>query len=119
MANGPQFNGDFVCKRGDQWHIERQQDLLRGANHFKIGKIEQIFEILPRQPVLQRLLFRKPRPFGDSPRTFPQTAEGIDDDARTGMREAEGVRKRLLHVPEIVDQIGNDDEVERFALQIT
>ena len=67
---------------------------------------------------MQGLLFCEAGPFGDPAWPFPQAAEGVDNDARAGMREAQSIGEGLLDVPEIVDQIGNDDKVERFAFQV-
>ena len=71
MPYRPQLHGDFVGKGRNQRDVQRQQNLLRRPDHFEIGQVEQVFQILPRQPVLQWLLFREPRPFGDAARAFP------------------------------------------------
>jgi len=103
------------------WLDERRGDgpenLLPVPNHFEPGQAQEVGEIIGGEPVLVERRLRPAQTLGESESWLPQTAVGVQDDARLGHAQRAYLGQRALHVPQIVHQVRKDDGVKRSAYQ--
>src|SRR3990172_9516259 len=100
---------EAICQ-STQW--KREKDLLGDLHGFKTGEPQQTANILARQPVLVKIGFGEPERLPEAEGELPQAAVKIDNNAGAWCGNGFYLLEDALHIPQVVDQVGEDDDVE-------
>src|SRR6185437_10049926 len=111
------FREIAIAERIEARRFDGPRDLGKGADRFEARKIKEILNVIARKPVLIELEFSRAHHAGDPSRALPEAAVCVENDARAGQRTLRNKIEDTLHVAKIVEEIGNDDEVEFFGRQ--
>ena len=116
MPKRPELRQVAVTKRRQQRHRGRKEHLLPLANDLEAAEREHVVEVRQRQPVLVQALIGDVQARGHPKRQRPQPAIKVDDDARRWRTHRRDPLDSFSHVPQIVNQVREDDVVE-LAIQ--
>src|SRR5690348_3917209 len=106
-----------IAERIEARRFDGPHDLGERTDRFEARKIKEAFNVIGRKPVLIELEFPRAHHAGDPSRALPEAAIYVENDACAGKRTLRNKIENALHVAKVVEEIGNDDEVEFFRRQ--
>ncbi len=115
MAKRPGLNEQFVENVFHEGRSHGPENFLEVADHLKSRQIEKIEEVVDGQPVLRQDGLGQPERLSDGKGGLPDAAVEIDEDSSAGMAEEKDVLEGRLDVPQVVEKIRGNHEIELFA----
>ena len=112
VIEGPKFDQEAVGQNVDARCPDGPQHFLPAVHQFEVRQVQQVRDILDGQPVLVQRWSRQLHPRRRGERRLPEPAVIVDDDSCPGVRDAGDLREDRLHIPEVVQQVREDDDVE-------
>src|SRR5215207_10534618 len=112
LTKGPQTDQETICKPA-QW--QRPENFLCDPDRLKVSQTQQSIDVVPRQPVLEQGLSGKIEPARNPKWDLPEPTVKIQDDTRMSRAERLELFEDTLYIPEIVDQIGQNDDIKFFV----
>ena len=112
MMQGPQPHEKFIRQPAQR---KRKKNLLCDFYRFESSELQQVVHVFARQPILIKVARGKVETLCDAQRQLPEPAIKIEEDARARCAKLFNFLKDALHIPQVVDEIGEDDDVECFV----
>src|SRR6266700_6889452 len=104
--------GYLLESPGADW----QQNLVPAASHFEVCQVQEVVDVLDGQPVLLEQRLAHAEGPCQVQRDLPQAAVEVENQPRAGPRHALQLAEGDLDVPQVVDHVGQDDDVEGLAI---
>ena len=92
--------------------MERDEEVVFGADNFPVGEGEEVFDVGGGEPIRPRRGGAEAEPAGEGKQRTPKIGVEVDDEP--GFRGSDGVcaLEQSLRVDGVVERFGNNDDVE-------